>query len=65
MFDHPGTIFVCRHCGKPAGYDPEMCLKCGPICGSCWEQPLYPCRSSKVTLTLPPRDSRSPEYPGA
>lgn len=39
MFDHPATIFTCRHCGQPAGYDPEMCFYCGPICPECFTRP--------------------------
>lgn len=35
--NHPGTRYICRHCRKPAGYDPELCFYCGPICGDCQE----------------------------
>lgn len=31
LFNHPATQFVCRHCGKNAGYDPEHCFYCGPF----------------------------------
>ncbi len=36
MFDHPGVQYVCRHCGKNAGYDPELCYECGPLCDDCF-----------------------------
>lgn len=36
MFDHPAVEFSCRHCGENAGYDPEICFYCGPICGKCF-----------------------------
>lgn len=33
---HPATEYVCRHCGKRIGHDPEMCLYCGPVCDECF-----------------------------
>lgn len=39
LYDHPATQFVCRHCHKNAGYDPEHCFYCGPICGECLNKP--------------------------
>ncbi len=36
LYQHPATRFVCRHCGKDAGYDPEHCFYCGPVCGECF-----------------------------
>jgi hypothetical protein len=65
MFNHPAVTFVCRHCGKDAGYDPEMCIKCGPVCGECFEQKHYPCQSSEVKIILPPRKQTPPDYSGA
>lgn len=46
MFSHPATRFTCRHCGKDAGYDPEICFFCGPICEECFESP-GPCPGEK------------------
>lgn len=43
IFNHPATQFICRHCGKNAGYDPEMCYYCGPVCIDCWNDP-QPCK---------------------
>lgn len=38
MIFHPATEFVCRHCGKDTGYEPEICFYCGPICSTCAEK---------------------------
>ena len=43
IYDHPAIIYVCRHCGQDAGYDPELCFRCGPLCGECWAAEVYPC----------------------
>lgn len=50
MYNHPATQFVCRHCGVNAGYDPEMCFYCGPICNECFveERPEYPCPAERA-----------------
>jgi hypothetical protein len=65
IYDHPATRFVCRHCGKDAGYDPEACFRCGPICGDCFDTPQYPCQEQKVTLALPTKKQPAPDYSGA
>lgn len=47
LFSHPATEYTCRHCGESAGYDPEMCFRCGPICGKCFMEKIYPCKPKK------------------
>jgi hypothetical protein len=35
-YNHPATIYVCRHCRKRIeSSDPEVCFFCGPICEEC------------------------------
>ena len=51
VYDHPATRFVCRHCGKDAGYDPEACFRCGHICGDCFDTTQYPCQEQRVVET--------------
>jgi hypothetical protein len=60
----PATRFVCRHCGGDAGDDPELCVRCGPICERCHAEDQYPCEPRQVTL--PPRLTREQnKYGGA
>ena len=52
IYYHPATRFVCRHCKKDAGYDPEMCVYCGPICADCFlEQDTKDCEGEKRFLS--------------
>lgn len=37
LYDHPATEFTCRHCKGNAGYDPEVCTYCGPVCDRCFD----------------------------
>lgn len=46
LYNHPATQFTCRHCGKSAGYDPEICFYCGPVCYECFMSPA-PCAGEK------------------
>lgn len=43
IIDRYVIMYVCRHCGAEAGYDPELCARCGPLCDECWAAEVYPC----------------------
>ncbi len=53
MFSHPATQFTCRHCGDDAGYDPEICIYCGPVCGKCFSTP-GPCPTKQAPSPAAP-----------
>lgn len=55
MFSHPATQFTCRHCRADAGFDPEVCFHCGPICTECFarERPEYPCPAEAIKQSEP------------
>lgn len=40
LYDHPATRFVCRHCKGDAGYEPEICIYCGPVYNACFDDVL-------------------------
>lgn len=48
IYEHPATIYICRHCGGEAGYDPEMCPNCGPLCAACHAAKTYPCQVTET-----------------
>lgn len=52
MFSHPAVKFVCRHCKHNINHDPELCIKCGPICDSCFMEESYPCEREQLKYKL-------------
>lgn len=57
---HPARTYICRHCGREfqgdEDGDPELCMRCGPICGNCFEEDKYPCEYEKYYVFVRSED---------